>query len=229
MTTSRPVIPPDQFTVFNELARGRRFSRVVTVLALLLALFSMFIAFVAFLRPVVVVDRSTNPLEPARIVTAGDMTVREHDAQRFFIGTAQLLYGWDSVSVTKALGQDAAFRMTAPWRERFRVELNSLVPVPAEWDPSGKMTQLGSYIAAKVQNEVEIDLDTLKCAFNKETGLWSCKGKILRRTQPLFGPPLDDPKLAKRLVVRANFKPVPITVDTIDGLLVDFWDASEPE
>ncbi len=225
----RSVVPPDQFEVFNELARGRRFGRVTVVLSLLLSMFSMFIAFVAFLRPVVVVDRGTNPLEPARLATAGDAAVREVDAQRFFINTAKLLYGWDSVSVTKVLTQEVPYVMTAPWRERFRAELNAPVSVPVEYDPSGKMSQLSSYIAAKVQNEVEVDFTTLKCAMNPETKLWSCKGRVLRRTQPLFGPPLDDPKLLKRLVIRATFKPVPITVDTIDGLLVDFWDASEPE
>ena len=139
-------------------------------------------------------------------------------------------FAWTAwASVTKVLTQEVPYVMTAPWRERFRAELNAPVSVPVEYDPSGKMSQLSSYIAAKVQNEVDVDLATLKCAMNPETKLWSCKGRVVRRTQPLFGPPLDDPKLLKRLVIRATFKPVPITVDTIDGLLVDFWDASEPE
>lgn len=227
--TPRSVVPPDQFEVFNELARGRRFGRVTVVLSLLLSLFSMFIAFVAFLRPVVVVDRSTNPLEPARLATAGAAEVREVDAQRFFINTARQLYGWDSVSVTKVLTLEVPYVMTEVWRERFRAELRSSVAVPVEYDPSGKMSQLSSYVVAKVQNEVEVDLEALKCAANPETKLWSCKGRVTRRTQPLFGPPVNDPKLTKRLVIRATFKPVPVTVDTLDGLLVDFWDASEPE
>lgn len=229
MPPTQSVVPPDQFEVFNELARARRFGRVMNVLAMLIALFSMFIAFVAFLRPVLVVDRSSNPLEPARIVTAGDASIREVDAQRFFINTATLLYGWDSLSVVDNLNTKAPYVMTELWRARFRSELQTMVVVPTEYDASGKMSQLSSYIAAKVRNEIDVDLATIKCAESAETKLWSCKGKVTRRIQPLFGPPVDDPKLLKRLIIRATFKPVPITRDTIDGLLVDFWDVSEPE
>ena len=48
-------------------------------------------------------------------------------------------------------------------------------------------------------------------------------------TQPLLGPPVDNPKLKRSLSLKASFTPVPVTLNTLDGLLVDFWDAKEPE
>lgn len=122
---------------------------------------------------------------------------------------------------------EASFLMTTPWRKRFAAEMNGEVPVPAEVDASRKSTLLRTCVLARIRNELDLDWQSLMCS--KTEGVWHCKARATMRIQPLSGNPVDDPKLKKVLKLRASFVEVPVTTNSIDGLLVDFWDAKEIE
>lgn len=215
---------PDPFEVYNELVRRSRRSWITTLLSTFMTCTAMALAFLSFTRPLPVVVTSDDPNEPRRIVTAGEMGTREIDAKRFFQRTAQKLHGWSSASVVDEL-TSASLLMTTPWRKRFVAEMNGDVPVPAQVDPSGKAPLLRTYVLARIRNELELDWDSVACA--KTDDIWHCKGAAAMRIQPLAGNPVDDPKLTKELEIRASFIEVAVTPATIDGLLIDFWDATE--
>ncbi|MBI1948552.1 MAG: hypothetical protein HYS27_22890 [Deltaproteobacteria bacterium] len=215
---------PDPFEAYNELVRRARRSWLTALLSAFTTLLAMALAFLSFTRPLPVVVTSDDPSEPRRIVAAGDVGTREIDAKRFFQRTALKLHGWSSANVVDELTA-ASLLMTTPWRKRFVTEMNADVPVPAQVDASGKAPLLRTYVLARIRNELELDWDSVSCA--KTDGVWHCKGSATMRIQPLAGSPIDDPKLKKVLDIRASFIEVAVTQTTLDGLLVDFWDASE--
>lgn len=218
---------PDQFEVLGELVRRGRRGWITNVIFGVIALLSLMVAFLSFSRPLPVVYRPDSPSQPAQVVfAAGDSSIREVDAKRFFINMAERLHGWDSANVMDTM-QKTALLMTTAQRERLLKDMNAMVEVPKEIDPNGKAPQVNAYIGMRIRNELEIDWDSLKCT--EAQGLWHCKAKATMNTQPLLGPPVDNPKLKRVLSIKASFKPVPVTLNTLDGLLVDFWDAKEPE
>jgi hypothetical protein len=217
---------PDTFEVYNELVRRSRRAWLMSLMCVTTALLAMALAFLSFARPLPVVVTSDDPREPRRITSAGDAVTREIDAKRFFAATALKLHGWSSLDVVQRL-TDASLLMTTPWRKRFASEMNADVPVPAEVDASKKAPLLRTYVLAKIRNELDVDWDSVHCA--ETVRVWHCKGTAVMRIQPLTGAPVEDAKFKKTLDIRASFVEVPITKNTIDGLLVDFWDAKEKE
>lgn len=215
---------PDPFEAYNELVRRSRRSWALALVSATTTLLAMALAFMSFTRPLPVVVTSDDPREPRRIVAAGDTSTREIDAKRFFAMAANKLHGWSSENVVEDL-TDASFLMTTPWRKRFAAEMNAEVSVPPAVDPSGKSTLLRTYVLARIRNELELDWQSLTCA--RSEGVWHCKGMATMRIQPLTGPPVDDPKFKKRLGIHATFVEIPVTPQSVDGLLVDFWDAKE--
>lgn len=215
---------PDPFEVYNELVRRSRRSWLTTLLSTFVTMLAMGLAFLSFTRPLPVVVTSDDPNEPRRIVAAGEVGTREIDAKRFFQRMALKLHGWSSANVVDEL-TSASLLMTTPWRKRFVTEMNGDVPVPPQVDASGKTALLRTYVLARIRNELDLDWDSVTCAKTDE--LWHCKGTATMRIQPLAGNPIDDPKLKKDLDIRASFIEVAVTQTTIDGLLVDFWDAAE--
>jgi len=217
---------PDQFEIYNELVRRSRRSFLLSGVLVVITLGSLALAFVSLVRPLPVVVTSDNPLEPRRIVAAGDASVREIDAKRFFATTARRLHGWSSMNAVNEL-TDASMTMTTRWRKRFAAEMNGEVTVPESIDASGKTTLLQTYVLAKIRNELDVDWETVSCA--KEARAWHCKASATMKILPLGGDPVEHEKLTKRLSIRATFVEVAVTKTTIDGLLVDFWDAQIEE
>ena len=215
---------PDPFEVYNELVRRGRRSWALSLVSAATTLLAMALAFLSFTRPLPVVVTSDRPSEPRRIVAAGDTSVREVDAARFFAAMAHKLHAWSSADVVERL-TEASFLMTTPWRKRFAAEMNGEVPVPAEVDVSGKATLLRTYVLARIRNDLDLAWQATACV--KTDGVWHCKGRATMRIQPIAGNPIDDPKLKKILEIHASFVEVAVTEHTIDGLLVDFWDAKE--
>lgn len=215
---------PDPFEVYNELVRRSRRSWLVSLLSVLTTTLAMALAFMSFTRPLPVVVTSDDPHEPRRLAAAGDVGAREIDAKRFFGKMAGLLHGWSSANVVDEL-RSASLLMTVPWRKRFAGEMNGDVAVPAQVDPSGKAPLLRTYVLARIRNELDLDWESVDCKSTES--VWHCKATATMRIQPLAGAPVDDPKLTKHLELRASFIEVPVTAASIDGLLVDFWDASE--
>ena len=217
---------PDPFEAYNELVRRSRRSFMTTLLAMATTMLAVALAFLSFTRPLPVVVTSDDPQEPRRVAAASESATREIDAKRFFGKMAAKLHGWSSANVTSEL-TDASIMMTTPWRKRFASEMNKPVAVPPEVDSSGKASILRTYVLARIRNELDLDWDSLTCA--RVESAWHCKGTATMRIQPLTGNDVEDPKLTKRLELRASFVEVATTKNTIDGLLVDFWDAKEME
>src|SRR3954463_556546 len=101
---------PDPFEAYNELVRRARRSWLTSALALLVTVLALAIAFLSFTRPLPVVVTSDDPREARRLSSAGDVSVREVDAKRFFAKMTQKLHGWTSANVVEELTQ-ASFLM----------------------------------------------------------------------------------------------------------------------
>lgn len=240
MAPKQHVTAPDQFEVYNELVRRSRRSFILSAFLVVTTLVAMSLAFLSFTRPLPVVVTSDNPLEPRKLVGAGDTSVREIDAKRFFGANARRLHGWSSATVVSEL-TDASMLMTGRWRRRFAAEVNGEVKVPVAVDASGVSTLLQTYVLAKIRNELELDWDTASCAREPTSagttngsgtsggsglgGVWHCKADATMKIEPLVGDPVSDPKLTKALSIRASFVEVAVTANSVDGLLIDFWDA----
>ncbi|MBI1944653.1 MAG: hypothetical protein HYS27_03095 [Deltaproteobacteria bacterium] len=224
MPAKQPLPIPDTFEVYGELVRRGRRAWALSLVCALTTLLALATAFLSFTRPLPVVVTSDDPRQPRRVVSAGDAETRAIDAKRFFAAQAARLHGWSSADVVEQLTA-ASLHMTTAWRKRFTEEVNGEVAVPPQVDPTGKATMLRTYVLARIRNELELDWDSVTCA--KVEATWHCKGRAVMRIQPLTGNPVDDPKLKKQLELRASFVEVAVTPNTIDGLLVDFWDTKE--
>ena len=109
------------------------------------------------------------------------------------------------------------------WSSATPEEVQRVIEVPAEISKDGKETQLGYFAGLKVRNILDWNWESITCERNAEKREWGCYGRVLVETQPLLGNPMPNPP-RKELVVRASFQEVPVTGNTIDGLLIDFWD-----
>lgn len=215
-----------EFELLGELVKRSRRAFWLNIILGSITLVALMVAALVILKPVPVVVRSDDPEAPALVVRSGDTEVREVDAKRFFVTMGERLHGWNSASVVEDLSS-AALLMTSSWRVKFKKELISLVDVPSDFNTSGKTTLIGSYTRARVRNDFRFKWSTVKCG--KTDGIWYCRGRATIETQPLIGQPVNDPKLKRKVAIRAAFKPVPTTLETLDGLLVDFWDAQKVE
>jgi hypothetical protein len=222
---------PGSFELVVALQRASRRATLVSVVLALTTLTLTLGLFLQAARPIPVVFRPDTATEAASVIYAGgeQIPVREIDAKRFLVHSGELLHGWSSATVVKDL-TDASMVMTARWRKLFQAEVNRVVDVPRELVPEGKETQLGYYAALKVRNTLDWKWDSIKCERNDSTRMWGCYARVTVETQPLVGDPLPAPP-RKNLIVRTSFSEVPVTKNTIDGLLIDFWDqrdADEP-
>lgn len=222
MAAKQPKIGPDTFELAQELvARGRR-SWMINLFALSTTVLAVFALLLQAGKPVPVVVWSDDPNRPAQvfITQPGQALVREIDAKRFMVRVGDSLMAWNSGSVTDELNK-AVLLMTPRWKKVFEDQLNKKVDVPPEMDQSGKMTTYGTYLAAKVRNFTEWDWTSARCV--KAEGLWNCKANVTIETQPLIGTPLTSPDTKRKVEVQAQFKEVPVTANSLDGLLVEFW------
>jgi len=221
MAPHQPTLSLDNLEIAAELVRRGRRAWIVNALSLTVALLGLAVAFVSFSRPLPVVVKSDDPREKAQLLfVTGDSSVREVDARRFVARMGELLMGWSSATVRDDANK-ATLLMTAKWRKVFTDQMNHVIDVPESIDSSKKATQFYTYIAAQVRNSLEWDWDQVICA--KTEGVWNCKAPVVVETQPLVGPPSADPAARRKLLVTAQFVEVPPTVNTLDGLLVDFW------
>ena len=147
---------------------------------------------------------------------------REVDAKQFMVKTGELLHGWSSATVVKDLTA-ASFLMTPKWRAHFADEVQKVMSVPVEVSPDGKESVLGYYVSLRSKNTLDWNWESLSCERNAVEKSWGCYGRLVVETQPLLGNPLPNAPRVE-LIVRARFNEVPVTKNTIDGFLVDFWD-----
>jgi hypothetical protein len=215
---------PAHFELVETLRKGSRNSSIVAGVCALVALTSVASQFIQANRPIPVVVRGASLHEPSQVVLAGGAgtEIRELDAKQFMLKSGELLHGWDSADVVKKLTA-VSYMMTAKWRKSFTDEVQKVIEVPAEVAPEGKESVLGYYVSLRVRNVLDWNFESIKCERNAEQKSWGCYGRVVVETQPLIGDPLTNPP-RKELIIRARFNEVEVTKNTIDGLLIDFWD-----
>ena len=221
---------PGHFELVVALQRSNKRAWIV---AMLLGLSTLAMAMSLSLlsaRPIPVVYRPDSLTDPAQLIYAGaskDVPTREIDAKRFLLRSGDLLHGWSSASVVKDL-RAAALTMTTKWRKLFLVEVNRIIDVPVDIEPSNKESQLGYYAGIRVRNTLDWQWESITCERNDSQRSWGCYARVTVETQPLIGDPLPAPP-RKNLIVRATLVEVPVTKNTIDGLLIDFWDQRDAD
>ncbi len=215
-----------EFELLGELVKRSRRAFWINVTFGIITITALAVAALVILRPVPVIVRSEDPTLPALVVRSGDTSIREVDAKRFFVTIGKKLHGWNSATVVDDL-YSATLLMTSRWRTKFKKELSSLVDVDTSVAASGTTTMIGSYTGARIRNTFAFKWTTVSCA--DTDGLWYCKGIATIESQPLFGEPVNDASLRRRVAIKAAFRPVPATLETLDGLLVDFWDVQRIE
>jgi hypothetical protein len=221
---------PANFELVTALQRSTKRAWLVAVLMAGTAFLAVFAVFLQASKPIPVIFRPDNVEDPSQVIYTGgskDVPTREIDAKRFFMRTGVLLHGWSSATVVKDLTA-ASQLMTTKWRKLFGDELNRVIDVPPEVSPNGKETQLGYYAGIRVRNNLDWQWNSITCERNESQRSWGCYGRVTVETQPLIGDPLTSPP-RKSLIIRATFTEVPVTLHTIDGLLVDFWDQRDAD
>lgn len=222
---------PAHFELVTALKKSTSRAWLVSVLLAGITLLSMLMLFLQSSRPIPVVYRPDSIHDQSQVIYAGgqsrEVQTREIDAKRFFLKGGTLLHGWSSGTVVKDLTA-ASLLMTTRWRKLFTEEVNRVVDVPIEVSPGGKETQLGYYAGIRVRNTLDWQWESITCERNETKREWGCYGRVLVETQPLLGDPLPSPP-RKSLIVRATFAEVPVTPNTIDGLLIDFWDQRDAD
>jgi len=225
MAKERPAKPPtglDSFELASELVnRGKR-TWMLVLASLATNVLMVFALVLQAAKPIPVVVWTDDPAHPANLViaTPGQAFVREIDCQRFAVRFGEHVLGWNSASVNDELNK-ALLLMTPEWKKVFTDQLNKSVTVPESIDPTGKSTVFGTYLKSMTRNTVEWDWPRARCA--KVEGAWNCKLYATVDTQPLTGAPINSPDTKRKIEVQAQFIEVPVTVNTIDGLLVKFW------
>lgn len=228
-----PPKPPDpaHFELVLALKKSSSRAWLVSLLLGFITVFALLALFLQSSKPIPVVYRPDSIHDPNQVIYAGgqsqEVATREVDAKRFFLKTGTLLHGWSSGSVVKDLTA-ASLLMTTRWRKLFTDEVQRIIEVPAEISPDRKETQLGYYAGIRVRNTLDWQWDSITCERNATKREWGCYGRVLVETQPLLGDPLPNPP-RKNLIIRATFAEVPVTRNTIDGLLVDFWDQRDAD
>ncbi len=213
---------PDSFELAGELIRRGRRTWIITVLALCTTVLMAFALVLQAAKPLAVVVWSDDPNREAMVVVTkpGESQVRAIDCQRFAVRFGNNAMAWTSATVSDELNK-ALLLMTPKWKKVFEDQLNKKVAVPESVDASGQSTVFGTYLKAMARNSVEWDWERSKCA--KIEGAWNCKLYAEIETQPMTGAPLTSPDTKRKVEIQAQFIEVPVTVNTIDGLLVDFW------
>lgn len=210
---------PDQFEVFNLLLKTRRHSLLREGVAYGVAILCLFAAILAWSRPLPVVVKSDRPDEATYLVEASnDSSVREIDAKKFLHKTALLMHGWSSTTVMKDLF-DASTLMTPKWREKFLSYVNEKVDVEPAIDPSGRTERVTVWAGQSIDNQLNLDWKQTEC--RQVDNRWQCRvsGTLEVRSLANSGPVQSIP-----VEIRANLVQVPVTENTIDGLLVDFFE-----
>ena len=224
MAPKQPSAPagPDSFELAGELIRRGRRTWIMTVLALCTTVLMAFALVLQAAKPMSVVVWSDDPNREAMVVVTkpGESQVRAIDCQRFAVRFGNNTMAWNSATVSDELNK-ALLLMTPKWKKVFEDQLNKKVPVPESIDASGQSTVFGTYLKAMARNSVEWDWARSQCA--KVEGVWNCKLYAQIETQPMTGAPLTSPDTKRKVEIQAQFIEVPVTVNTIDGLLVDFW------
>lgn len=215
-----------EFELVNILVKQTRRSWWLSIILAVMTCAFAFMTALVILRPVPVVVRSDDPTLQALVVRTGATEVREVDAKRFFVNMANRLHGWNSANAIAEFS-DATRLMTSTWRAHYKAELLTPKDVDNSVDPTGKQNFVEKATQARIANEFSFNWPSVKCAKRDEDGLWYCHGKAKITMQPLLGNPVEDSKTTKRYLIRARFQPVPTTLQTIDGLLVDFWETKE--
>ena len=224
--------PPDPGH-FELVVALQRSNKRAWLLSVLLGLATMVMALGLLLlsaRPIPVVYRPDSLSDPSQLIYAGaskDVPTREFDAKRFLLRSGDLLHGWSSATVVKDLTA-ATLLMTTKWRKLLTAEVNRTMDVPTEIEPTGKESLLGYYAGIKVRNTLDWQWDSITCERNDAQRIWGCYARVHVETQPLIGDPLPAPP-RKNLIVRATLVEVPVTKNTIDGLLIDFWDQRDAD
>ena len=224
--------PPDpaHFELVVALKKSTSRAWLVSLVMGAITLVSVFALFLQASKPIPVVYRPDSIHDDNQVIYAGGsqtVAVREIDAKRFFVKSAKLLHGWSSGTVVRDLTA-ASLLMTTKWRKLFTDEVQRVIEVPTEISKDGKETQLGYFAGLKVRNILDWNWESITCERNAEKREWGCYGRVLVETQPLVGNPMPNPP-RKELVVRASFQEVPVTGNTIDGLLIDFWDQRDQQ
>lgn len=220
----KPTPKIGEFELVNALVKHSRRAFIFNLAFAFIAVLCVSVAAMVIVRPLPVVVRSDDPQVPAILVRTGDVAVREVDAKRFFVTMANKLHGWNSATVLQQL-REATFLMTSDYRRKYKDEVVRLVDTDPNTDPSGKTTLLSSYVTSRLRHEFKFDWPTVKCG-NTE-GLWYCLGTGTLVAQPLIGDPVDEERTMRNISIRARFRPVPATLQTLDGLLVEYWEVTE--
>lgn len=213
---------PDSFELANELVRRGRRTWILLLAALASNVLMVFALVLQSAKPIPVVVWTDDPNVPATtmITNPGEAHVRDIDCKRFAVRFGDHVMGWNSANVTDQLHK-ALLLMTPKWKKVFEDQLNKQVTVPESVDPTGKSSIYGTYLKSMARNSVTWDWDNSKCA--KVEGVWNCKLFATVETQPISGTPLTTPDTKRKVEIQAQFVEVPVTVNTIDGLLVEFW------
>lgn len=210
---------PDQFEVFNLLLKNRRHTMLREAIAYGVALLCLATAILAWSRPLPVVVKSDRPDEDTYLVEANhDTTVRSIDAKKFFHKTAILMNGWSSPTVMKDLF-NASMVMTPKYREKFLSYVNEKVTVDTAVDPSGQIERASVWASQSIDNQLTLDWKETEC--KSAENRWNC-----RTTGTLIVRSLNNPTATQslRVELRANLLEVPITENTIEGLLMDSFE-----
>lgn len=222
---------PAHFELVTALKKSTSRAWLVSVLLATITMLAMLMLFLQSSRPIPIVYRPDSIHDQNQVIYAGgqsqEIQTREIDAKRFFLKSGTLLHGWSSGTVVKDLTASSLL-MTTRWRKLFTDEVQRVIDVPVEVSPGGKETQLGYYAGIRVRNTLDWQWESITCERNETKREWGCYGRVLVETQPLLGDPLPSPP-RKNLIIRATFAEVPVTPNTIDGLLIDFWDQRDAE
>jgi hypothetical protein len=221
MTTPQPKIP-DAFDLLHRLEKKNRVITVFGVTGMLMGAFGMFTVFTVAMSPTPVVIWPDNPDVPPKLVNAGDVSVREIDAKRFFKVVADKLLAWSSADVTGHF-DEARLLMNSEWRSVFNESLTKTVDVPKEVVATGKTTALDWMVRSTVRNEIDpIKLENITCT--KTGPVWNCKATVKTRTMPMLAPPSPENTVERKVVIQAGFKEYPVTNTALYGLLVSYWE-----
>ena len=210
---------PDQFEVFNLLLKNRRHTMLREAIAYGVAVLCLATAVLAWSRPIPVVVKSDRPDEDTYLVEANhDTTVRAIDAKKFFHKKAILMNGWSSSTVLKDLFE-ASTVMTPKYREKYLAYVNEKVAVEPAIDVSGQLEKVSVWASQSIDNQLTLDWKETEC--KSAESRWSCwtTGTLVVRS-------LNNSASTQSLSVelRASLVEVPITENTIDGLLIDSFE-----
>jgi hypothetical protein len=221
MTTPQPHVP-DAFDLLHRLEKRGRIIVLFGLIGMAIGLMSIFMVFTVAVTPTPVVIWPDNPNAQPVLVRAGDVTVREIDAKRFFLTMSDKLLAWNSADVIQRF-DDAKLLMNSEWRKVFQQSLSDTVSVPKEVVPTGTTTAIDWMVRSTVRNEIEpIKLEDITC--ERAGGQWNCKAVVKTRAMPMLAPPSEENSIKRKVLVQAGFKEYPVTNTALYGMLVSYWE-----